>query len=193
MSKATPTPAPTAGHEMRRSTWYIYSNGCSRLSYAKHACPPHAAVCLLTLPDTLLRGVSPVPLLCPSPPGIGGLGLSKEETRIVHANTMHSHRSKLCAIRIHPFIGSQGAAWLVQLPGTSRSSLKMRHTANSSLDMREYALLSSTGYDICTCSVGEEAWLQCLDIRRWHRADTQLGKGVKKGKMHVAREKGARV
>ncbi len=93
MSKATPTPAPTAGHEMRRST-----GGAYVAMYAPDSRTPimpsssHAAVCLLTLPDTRLRGslagAAPLPQ---APSGIGDLGLSKEETRIVPTNTMHSH------------------------------------------------------------------------------------------------------
>ena len=98
----------------------VHTYQCMLPIVVRQSClrPPHAAVCLLTLSDTLLRG----PLRCRSSaqaPGIGGLGLSKEETRIVHANTMHSHTGANFVPSVsHPFIGLQGAAWLVQLPGT---------------------------------------------------------------------------
>ena len=94
---------------MRRSTGgaYVamYSPDCRTPIMLR---PPRAAVCLLILPDTLLRGglsgvgcffviVWPGEIAhkrrssAQAPPGIEGLGLSKEETRIVLVNTMHSY------------------------------------------------------------------------------------------------------
>ena len=54
-----------------------------------------------------------------APPGIEGLGLSKEETRIVSTNTMHFHiEANFVPFVSHPMILSQSAALLVQLHGT---------------------------------------------------------------------------
>ena len=54
-----------------------------------------------------------------APPGIEGLGLSKEETRIVLANTMHSYiQANFVPAISHPLRCSQSAALLVQLHST---------------------------------------------------------------------------
>src|SRR5919198_834950 len=109
MSKATPTPAPTAGHEMRRSTGgtYVatYSPDCRTPIMPSSS--SRRGVPVDSTRYTAQRGVSPVevifllvwpgetahkrPSSAQAPPGIEGLGLSKEETRIVSANTMHFH------------------------------------------------------------------------------------------------------
>src|SRR5262249_27387520 len=121
MSKATPTPAPTAGHETRRSTSgtyvAIYTPDC------RTTVMPSSSSCRGVPVDSTRYTAQRRPLWCHSsaqaPPGIEGLGLSKEETRIVLVNTMHSHVGANSVPSIsYPLIFSEGAALLMQLPVT---------------------------------------------------------------------------
>src|SRR5712691_12328296 len=113
MSNATPTPAPTAGHEMRRSTGgtyvALYSPDCSMpvmpfmpsssscrgvpVDSTRYTAQRGAPRCRLFFFPSVWLGetANKHRSSAQAPPGIEGLGLSKEETRIVLANTMHSH------------------------------------------------------------------------------------------------------
>src|SRR5215211_4839780 len=109
MSNATPTPAPTAGHEMRRSTGgthvAMYSPDCRTLIMSlsssrgvpvdstRYTAQRRDLRCRLFFFPSVWPGETPNKhrSSAHAPPGIEGLGLSKEETCIVPANTMHSY------------------------------------------------------------------------------------------------------
>src|SRR6266567_9415182 len=137
MSNATPTPAPTAGHEMRRSTGgaYVamYSPDC------RTPIMPSSSSCCGVPVDSTRYTAQRGSLRCrlffvivwpgeiahkrrssaQAPPGIEGLGLSKEETRIVSVNTMHSRiEANFVPAVSYLLMCSQSAALLVLLHGT---------------------------------------------------------------------------
>jgi hypothetical protein len=147
MSKATPTPAPTAAHEMRRSIGgtYVatYSPDCRTLVMpfmpSSSSC---GGVSVDSTRYTAQRGFPRCRLFsssvwrgettnkhCSSAqalPGIEGLGLSKEETRIVLANTLRTqctlmYEQILCHPQHTPCISSEDAALQMQPLSRSRS------------------------------------------------------------------------
>src|SRR6266850_6257699 len=121
MSKATPTPAPTAGHEMRRSTGDAYV--AMYAPDSRTPIMPSSSSCRGVPVDSPRYIAQRESRRCRSsaqaPPGIGGLGLSRRK----HASRLRTQCTLMLEQTLcHPYhtryMGSQGAAWLVQLPGT---------------------------------------------------------------------------
>src|SRR5215510_2397626 len=101
----------------------------------------------------------------------------------------------LCHPYYTPSIASQSVAWLVRLPDTKPLFLSKWSTQkNSSLNMREYAPLPYTGYDICNWCLEKKLGCSALRSDVWHMAGAQSGReGQVRENARCTQRKGWRV